>query len=423
MDNILIPVEASFANPGDTAEVSMLVDVSKAGITRKTARGFKMHWTPEMLREKAKSLVGMPVNVALNEDGSRATGHSKNAIGSVTGVEYNEDQETLKAHLVLWKHYFPETVDKLGQLFMQNKLQVSAEYGMNDYDEEEPQDGTPVYKPNDGRYTGIALVDDGADIGNRVLLMASYKKELEATEEKPMDSIILPNSYEWVGNKISEYLATKLTNEDDNAVVVGTYPNAFFFTAKDKQYSVNFEYTGNELTFSDPVEVDPKEEVNLSVFTVKNDSADNHNSGESDMPTEAEIAELEAAKETAETSAAEWEGKFNELKTQVDAKEAADKAAELANTRLAEIDTIAPYTDATLKEEHRQLFASADEKVFDAFKKMVAASAAPSKGIAGGDPIDDGADEDTDPVKAQAKKNLPKWREEALANFPQPETN
>lgn len=408
MSNILVPVQASLANPNDPIELTMIADVSSVGVTRETASGFKVNWTPELLRAKAKSLIDKPVNVYL-EDGT-PTGHTKEVIGTIGDAEYDETLGKVTARAVLWKHYFPETIKRLGELYATGGLQISAEFDPLSFND----DGDNIRTMTDGSFSGIAIVNDGADTGNRVRLFAAYKKDSEAKEMAEENKEVLPNSYEWVGDKISEYLASRLTNEDDKAVVNGTYPDTFFFTADDKRYSVNFEYTGDELKFSDPVEVDPSEVVNLSIFKVESDSNVNPDSGEPNMPTEAEIAELAAAKETAEASAADWEKKFNELFAQVEADKKAKEAAVLAETRLADIETIAPYKDAALKEEHRALFATADELVFEAIKKVMLASAAPKKGIAGGGEIDPG-DEDLDPVLAQAKADLPKWREEALA--------
>ncbi len=421
-ENVLVPVMASLSNPNDPIELTMIADVSSVGVTKETASGYKVNWTPELLRAKAKSLVDKPVNVYLEENdpiNGKPTGHTKEVIGTIGDADYDETLGKITARAVLWKHYYPETIRRLGELYASGGLQVSAEFDPFSYENE---DGN-VRRMTDGVFSGLAIVNEGADLGNRVRLFAAYKKDTEANMTQP-NAEILPHSYEWLGDKISEYLASKLTKEDDKAVVNGTFPDSFRFTANDKRYSVNFEYTGDELKFSDPVEVDPSDEVNLSIFTVKKESAEPTISGELNMPTEAEFAELEAAKETAVSSAAEWESKFNALFAQVEAEKAAKAADELATTRLAEIETIAPYQDASLKEEHRALFAVADEKVFDAFKKMVTASAAPKKGIAGGEPIDDG-EEDLDPVMAQAKKELPSWREEALAYAAslQPATN
>jgi len=422
-DNVLVPVMASLSNPNDPIELHMLADVSSVGVTKETASGYRVNWTPELLRARAASLIDKPVNVYLeNEDtvDGKPTGHTKEVIGTIGDAQYDEALGKITAKAVLWKHYFPETIKRLGELYASGGLQVSAEFDPLSYENEEGN----IRKMTDGVFSGLAIVNEGADTGNRVRLFAAYKKDSEAHMAQT-NIEILPNSYEWLGNKISEYLASQLTNEDDKAVVNGTFQDSFHFTANDKRYSVNFEYAGDELKFSDPVEVDPKEEVNLSVFTVKEESTEPTNSGELNMPTEAEFAELEAAKETAVATAADWESKFNTLFAQVEAEKAAKAAEELATARLAEIETIAPYKDAALKEEHRALFAAADEKVFDAFKKMVLASAAPKKGIAGGENVDDGEDDDLSPVLAQAKKGLPAWREEAmaLAGVQKPATN
>lgn len=129
-----------------------------------------------------------------------------------------------------------------------------------------------------------------------------------------------------------------------------------------------------------------------------------------------DIAELEASLSQAEATAEEWKVKFETLNAQTEADKAEQKRNEVGDKRLAEIEQIAPYKDAALKEEHRELFKAADDRTFEAMKNLVLAAAQPKGGITSDATIEPEVESD-DPVAAEALKNLPKWREELKASF------
>lgn len=405
MDRITIPVQASLLNPNDPSEVTLVADAVSVGVTLPARpNGRIIRWTPEVLRAHYQSMVGKPVNVMLSEDG--VSDHSFNVIGTITSSFWDETTQKIRVHASLWRHYFPETVSKLLQFFSEKKLQVSAEVFLDAITEE---DG--ITTPNDISFAGLAIVHQGADLGNRVLVLAaaleSDRSKL-AQEETVEDYPVLAYSYEWAGEQIASHLAS----EKSEATVVGTFDSAFYVVDGGKRYRVGFAFDGERLDFEEPVEVaeDATETVN---FASRNGAEETEDSGGQNMP---DIAELEASLSQAEATAEEWKVKFETLNAQTEADKAEQKRNEVGDKRLAEIEQIAPYKDAALKEEHRELFKAADDRTFEAMKNLVLAAAQPKGGITSDATIEPEVESD-DPVAAEALKNLPKWREELKASF------
>jgi hypothetical protein len=109
---------------------------------------------------------------------------------------------------------------------------------------------------------------------------------------------------------------------------------------------------------------------------------------------------------------------YEELKAATEAKEEKDKQELLASTRIAEVEKIKPYEDEELKESHREVFKTADDKTFETIKSLMASTVELKGGVA--DEAHAGTGGDRDPGDLEAEKNLPKWKEELLASYPQP---
>lgn len=415
MERIFLPVEASLANPNDPAEVTLVADLSSVGITNRTSTGQLINWTADILRARATTLIGKPVNVLL-QDG-RVTGHSRNVVGTIIEAAYDETSQRLRIVASLWKHYFPETIAQLADLARKGALQVSAEFMIAQANRD-----NGVTEPTDGLFTGVAIVEEGADPRNKVLVLASaLKSDKEAEQLLENEVEVLPQSYEWAGEQIAEYLAN---NEIVDATVIGTYPDQFVYTSGENTNSVTITTNNGNLAFGEPT-VWSESTGTTAIWGVVP-------SQEPATPQESknmeELAEVQASRDRAQTDADSWKSKFEELEASVkserderEAEKAAAVAVTLANTRIGEIEKIAPYKDATLKAEHLELFKTADDKTYEVVKSLIAATVEPKGGIASEGGLGP-TDEDADPVLAEAQKNLPQWREEMLALFPKAAT-
>lgn len=410
-ETILIPVEASLSNPGDPTEITLVADVSGVGITNRTSTGRIIRWTPEMLKRAASTLRGRPVNVLLSPDGDRATGHSRNVVGTIIDAKFDEATQKLRVFASLWRHYFPETVNKLVELFGEGVLQVSAEFSINEYEEE---DG--ITTPQSGFFVGVGIVHKGADPQNRVLVLASAlendKEAMTKVPTKTPETVeILPFSYEWAGDQIANYLS----NNAEGAVVTGTYGDSFFYQASDNTYQVNFTVSddNNTLQFDTPTVWTSGGDINRYFWG----TGTPQEQGDENMPTAEELAAANSDLEQARTEADEWKNKFETLEADITADREAREIEKRANDRMAEVEKIAPYKDETLKAEHLELFKTADEKIFAAVKNLILASVNPKGGISSesGVPTDDPS---ADPSLVEAKSKMEDWREEMLAQYP-----
>lgn len=417
-ETITIPVELSLTNPNDPSEVTLVADAVGVGLTGPTANGGRIvRFTEEFLRDYAHTLVGTPVNVLLSADEEGVTGHSTSVVGTITRAIYDSATQKVRIFASLWRHYFPSTVEQLVKLQADKKLQVSAELlAAGD------TDAQGVYTPTRGKFSGLGIVNTGADFNNRVLILAALKDDVEALSNvsvpvappvptpEPVSAEIIPMSYEWAGDQIAEHLS----NTANSATVVGTFQDRFYFTTNDARYETSFTVDNERLVFGEPVKVNEGETPALEWGTPVSNGGLN-------MPTEEEFAEIKASLATATTEANDWKGKFETLEATVTAERRAQEADKLGSTRLSEIEKIAPYTDETLKQTHLELFKTVDDKAFDTIKTLMLAVAEPKGGIASPEQVPP-ADPDTDPGQAEADKNLETWRAEMLATFGTPTT-
>ena len=412
-DTILIPVEASLSNPGDPTEVTLVADVSGVGITKRTSTGTILNWTPEMLKKAAPSLRGRPVNVLLTPDGEGVTGHTHNAIGTIIDAKFDEATQKLRVFASLWRHYFPETITKLGELFKKGLLQVSAEFAVADHTEE-----SGITTPTEGFFTGLGIVSDGADPQNRVLVLASaLKVDQEAISNmEPQTTVeVKPGSFEWAGEQIANFISNT-TSTGDTITVTGTYPDAFYYSDGSNEYRVPITTTSNggtyTLKFSEPVIYDGAEDTSTIVWGNAPEELE-------DMPTVEELAAAEASRDAAKAEADDWKTKFENLEAEVKEERESREADKRANDRMAEIEKITPYTDQALRTEHLELFKTADDKLFEAMKNLILATVQPKGGISSEAGVP--ANDDIDPSLAEAQKNKDAWREEMLAAYPKPQ--
>ena len=117
--------------------------------------------------------------------------------------------------------YEPRVIERIQELHNNGSLELSAEFMMSEFEEE----SSGIRLMLDGRFSGVAIVNRGADRGNRVWVLASaLRSDMELHE-----NTILPHSFEWLGDKIAEKLSN--ANMDAGATVVGTFPDSFFYTA------------------------------------------------------------------------------------------------------------------------------------------------------------------------------------------------
>lgn len=129
-----------------------------------------------------------------------------------------------------------------------------------------------------------------------------------------------------------------------------------------------------------------------------------------------ELAEVQASLDRATAEAADWKSKYETLEASIREEREEREAEKKANDRIAEIEKISPYKDENLKTEHFELFKTADDKTFDAVKRLILATVEPKGGIASESGVE-AQNEDADPVEAAASASLPKWREELQAMY------
>src|SRR5574338_234406 len=302
-ENITVPIDASLVNPHDPNEVTMVADVAGVGTTFPTSSGRVVRWTADFLRKAAKTLVGRPVNVELREGGVGE--HSKTVVGTITHAFFDEDTQTVRVQAPLWKHYFPKTVEALQEIHnAKKKLETSVEAALiGDEDENE------ILTPTDGEFTGVGIVDHGADPKNRIYVLASALKQdreaLQPLAETTPNTTVLTNSFEWSGDHVAQHLAN--TSNGASVTVTGTYPDRVYYSnGTDTTYMRTFSTDGDSLVFGEPVETDPSTELVLPAITPEVPSM-----------TEQEIAEIQASQKKAEDTAAEWKKKFEDAEKEL----------------------------------------------------------------------------------------------------------
>lgn len=424
-EKVLVPFRASFANPDDLSDVTLIAEPVSLGTTMRLQTGQIVTWTEERMREFAPSFVGMPVNVLLGSNGT-PTDHSLDVIGSITKAEYDENQKKIRVYASLWGHYYPETVKALKDLYKQpdHRLEVSMEFLASQLDINVDGSVTPIK----GRFSGMGIVGGGADLGNSVLLLASALKADTGDKEEPV-KVTTPitaapvGSFEWIALKAAEHLANKgSVDKPYNANIVGTFTNTVVYkTDGNDTFRVDYSRENDNITFGEPVKV---AETFVPLEGSRKDPEPNPKSGVMNMPDEKEFAELKASRDSLETEVKELreiKTQYTELKAQVDKDKAEKEQSLKASARVEELEKIRPYDDPKTKEAHLELLKTADDATFESLKRLFASMVE----LKGGIPSESQTPtpkEGEDPVKAEALKNLEAWKEELKASRSTPAT-
>lgn len=422
-ETVLVPFKASFLDPTDHSDVTLIAEPVSLGTTMRLSTGQVVKWTEDRMREFAPTFVGAPVNVLLGSDG-RPTDHSQDVIGSITKAEYDENLKKIRVYASLWGHYYPETIQTLKELQKSSKIEVSMEFLAAHLDVN--SDGSVT--PTKGRFSGMGIVGGGADLGNSVLLLASALKADTGEKEEPQ-KVTTPvtaapvGSFEWIALKAAEHLANQGTvDKPYNANIVGTFTNTVVYkTDGNDTFRVDYSRENDNITFGEPVKV---AETFVPLEASRQDAEPNPQSGVLNMPDEKEFAELKASRDSLETEVKELreiKTQFTELKAQVD-KEKADKEMSLkASARVEELEKIRPYDDPKTKEAHLELLKTADDATFESLKKLFA-SMVELKGGISSEEVNKTPAGDEDPSKAEALKNLETWKAELKASHSTPAT-
>lgn len=402
MDNLsLETLEASIANPNDQFEVDLIADVASVGITDELYKGGKkIDWTEETLAATADSLIGMPINLKfVDERTGEIDPHSTTVIGRVSDVTFDRARKKLLAKGKLWKHYFPDTIKALNDMYAddQKKPQTSIEF--NPTEAEYPSEG--VIRPLAGRFSGLGIVNKGADRGNFVHLLASAKKE-EANmkmEESRTKGVPLPGTFEWIGENLVTHLnASASTTDYSDMNVVGTYPDRAVWYSNNTYYMTPYTIDRTSIEFGDTIEVE-QDFKPLSAATEKSEDTPPTEPQKEAIKPMAEIneTELEALKASAKRTS-DLEKELETLKASAkqledDLQVANDKVAEaekreedarlekLAAARIEEVEKIQKYESAEDRKEAAESFKTMDEKTFEFVKKTLQAAAAPKGGV------------------------------------------
>lgn len=360
-------IEASLANPDDPAEVTLVADVAGVGKTHRLATGQILTWTPEALRTFAPTLVGMPVNVAFDENGE-PTGHSRHVIGAITKATFDETRGVVSVQAALWKNYFSATVARLKELG--SRLQASMEFVYSAF----ADNGDGSITPTEGRFSGLGIVRVGADPRNQVLLLASLAEDEASRKESVTDK-----------TTIMARLERFLFGEDAEPV---------------------FKHEPDSVA-------DDNKEIDAS-------QADADTSEDADLGTE--ISEEQKAALRAELLA-ELKPQLDELATvkaerdelKAEKEEAAANAAKdaLAAERAEELDKILPVSTDEGKTRRLSAVRELSAEAYDALKAELLEAA---KGAAGGIHSDAEAHAEADEDAEVSKEQMDKWTAEMLAS-------
>lgn len=447
MDKLVLA--ASLSNANDPVEANAIISFAGAGTTNPISNGKRIKWTPEFLRKKVSTMVGMPVNVKLNADG-KATGHTENFdIGTVKSAWYDEATDSGWANVTFWKHRYPKTVAQLQKLYANKEVDPSMEFLPTDMVTNEDGSVSPV----DGRFSGIGFVGKGGDPRANVFLMAALNEDTESMQEnKPVMDLFKDfvafmkgrpkeepleastdtlqaaheGSFEWLQSEVRDHLQ----GEDPNnfAEIIATYSNYAIYKTNGDYFRIDYKRSGADLTFGEPQSVDPVYQPTAKASAAE---GEDENTGQPDQgvdmtatPEELQAAkdqQLEELKASVEklTEALAAQTALNEqLKAAREADEAEKKSKELADSRMAEIEKITPVKE-TLKASLYENLKMIDDTAYEAVKASFAAAAELKAGIApeGDDivnPSQPGKPED--PTKVDPKE-LEKWRAEAQAKF------
>lgn len=420
MNPIRFTFNASLNNPNDSREVTLVATAVGVGRTHRLATGQIITWTADFLREKAASFIGMPVNIDLDEE-DEPTGHSRRAVGAIKAAYFDEGEQGVIVTAALWRHYAPHTVERIKELAndpdARDRIQVSMEFLPEG---ELIANGDGSESPADGEFSGLGIVRIGADPRNRLILVAALAEDeaKETMDDSIIDKIVAkvgarfslkqPNtpeqdrdernaeltaahegSLEWTGRRLAEHLAAKRGDDYDApySYVVATYPKYAIYQEGESYFQINYTRKGRDMTFDEPVEVDPTyNPVEASASTDMD--ADLSQDEEPTLATE--ISEEQKASLRSEL--------LTELKPQLDEleavkaenvtlkaeKAAADEAAakkELVAARVAELETIRPADDDG-KQRREALCAALDDTAFAAYKAEMAAAVEVKGGLA-----------------------------------------
>lgn len=423
MDELITEVlEASLANPNDDYEVDLVADVASVGVTKELFRGGKkIDWIEEVLAATASSLEGMPVNLKFKEDDDSIEPHSNVVIGRISDVSYDKSRQKVLAKGKLWKHYFPETMEKLTKRFKDGKMQTSIEFMPTKA--EYPEEG--VIRPLDGRFIGLGIVDEGADTGNFVHLFASAKKEEQKMklDESRKKGLYPVGSYEWIGEQLITHLNASASTEDyEGKDIVATYNDRAVWLENGTYYQIPYTIDRTSISFGDTIEVEHDfKPIVAGTKSEETPTVEPHKEAETPMAeiNDTELAALKASAaktpdlekelEELKASAAKLEGDLkeaNEKLTAAEKREEEQKLEKLAASRMEQVEKITKYDDQKLREEDLETFKTMDEKAFGVVLRSLqaAADAAQSKGgVSDPDPIRNPFETTQDP-DGEAKK-------------------
>lgn len=447
----ILTIDASLDNPSDSTEVNVTALVATVGTTDQLASGQKIKWTEDFLRTKAETFIGKPVNILLDSKGD-ATGHSRRTIGTIVAAYFDEVKKGIVVTAALWGHYYPETIQKMRDLYAQAKLKVSMELSYPKDTLVANSDGSST--PTVGTFSGMGFVGKPGDPRSMVYLMAALENDDKIQQEHHVNEVIKEliarlsgtyeesdkeqrdqddinaelsaaheGSFEWTARMVQEHLsAGKSPDTPTYHYMIATYSNYAIFQEGASYFRIDYKRSGDKLNFGEPQEVDPVYQPTAKASAEEGGDDPAENTGktrkevENDMTPEeaqaaqtAQIAELKAALDTANAT-------LNDMKAADGAREADKKAETQANDRLAEIEKIVPVKDEHKTALHANL-KSLDDASYEVLKAAFAASVEIAAGVAPGDKI-----ENPDPTPDKDSQKVPeadmkKFQEEAQAQF------
>lgn len=405
-------LEASMSNPDDDVEVTLLTDAASVGITTPLFGSNKrVKLTEDFLRANAGSFKGMPITLEIKEEEEDEKGnhklvpHSKTVIGVIKDAYFDEAKGKVATVGSLWKHYFPKTLKQLNEIYRAGKAQVSWELLPEEL-KALPEEGEDVFEAIKGRFVGQSVVNNGADLGNAITLLAAAASE-EAGKIKHDPEPAPVGSFEWIGEQVANYLSAS-SNADNYTpkTIIGTFPDQVIYSDSGKFYKLPIEIQGTNIKFSDTIEVEPIYQPLGASAAGSNDNvpevplSNNKEAGKSNMAEidEKELETLKASKTQAETRVGELEADLQAKDTEIETLKAAvadaeafkaqveaDKAEQAANTlaasRIEEVEKIIPYDDEKQKAEDLETFKTMDEKAFEVIKRTLQAAAETKGGV------------------------------------------
>jgi hypothetical protein len=414
MENLLFEtLEASIANPNDEYEVDLIADAASVGTTDMLFDSDKkIEWTEEMLQSAAESLAGMPINLREPDEEGKIEPHSNVVIGRVAEAVYDRSRQKLLAKGKLWKHYFPDTIEKLNKLHSENKAQVSIEFQPTEADY--PEDG--VIRPKAGRFIGLGVVNKGADRGNFIHLLASAREEdaKKKLDDSHRKGVPLVGSYEWIGeNAINHLNASSTADNYVNRDIVATYPDRLIWSTNGTFYQLPYTISQGNITFGGTIEVE-QDFRPIEAAINPDGNTPNEPQKEAVKPmadiTDTELEALKASATKAETlgqeletlraSLSEVEGKLEAAEKERDelkSREEEAKLEKLAASRMEEVEKIQKYEEAEERTEALETFKTMDEKSFNFLKKALQAAAATKGGVEEGTRIRNPFESNQDP--------------------------